>query len=293
MVNARERRRRERRGGSVRRRTREIVAVARPGDAPSRWFDLGIRALILLNVVAVVLETVPSLHLAAGGFFWWFETFSVAVFSVEYVARVWSCVEDPRYARPLGGRLRYAATPLALVDLLAVLPSLLPMVGVDLRLLRAVRLFRLFRILKLARYSATLRAMGRVFRRRREELVITLSAIGLLLLVASSLMYFAEHGAQPEKFSSIPAAMWWGVVTLTTLGYGDVYPITALGRLLGGVIALSGLLIVALPTAILGAGFIEEMDFSRGRDARSRCPHCGEPLQDVHREGRDVAGRDE
>lgn len=264
---------------SMRRRTREIVAVAQPGDAPSRWFDFGIRALIALNVVAVILETVPALHDAAGAFFWWFETFSVTVFTVEYLARVWSCVEDSRYAAPVRGRLRYAVTPLAVIDLMAVLPSLLPLVGVDLRLLRGVRLFRLFRILKLTRYSASLRAMGRVFRRRREELTITLSAIGLLLLVASSLMYFAEHAAQPEKFSSIPEAMWWGVVTLTTLGYGDVYPVTSLGRLLGGVIALSGLLIVALPTAILGAGFIEEMEASRGRRPPGWCPHCGERLK--------------
>lgn len=249
------------RTGSLRRRTWDVVEIARPGDRASRAFDIGIRALILLNVFAVVLETVPELEAAAGGLFAAFEAFSVAIFSVEYLARVWSSVESPRYAGSgaVAGRLRFAATPLALIDLLAVLPSFLPMLGFDLRLLRGVRLFRLVRILKLTRYSRSLQTLGRVFRRARDQLVLTLSGVAFVLLVASSAMYYAEHAVQPEQFSSIPEAMWWGVVTLTTLGYGDVYPVTLLGRIMGGVFALSGILLVALPTAILGAAFVEEM----------------------------------
>lgn len=245
----------------IRARTWQIVEIARPGDRTSRAFDFGIRALILLNVVAVVLETVPELAAAASGLFTAFEAFSVAVFSVEYLARVWSAVEHPDYGRSgsLLGRLRFAVTPLAVVDLLAVLPSLLPMLGFDLRLLRGIRLFRLVRILKLTRYSRSLQMLGRVFRRAREQLLLTLSGVAFVLLVASSAMYYAEHAVQPEQFSSIPEAMWWGVVTLTTLGYGDVYPVTLLGRIMGGVFALSGILLVALPTAILGAAFVEEM----------------------------------
>ncbi len=279
----------------LRRRTWEIVEVARPGDRPSWWFDVGIRLLIALNVAVVVVETVPEVAAVGGSFFRWFEIVSVAVFTAEYIARVWSAVEDPRYRRPVRGRLRFAATPLALVDLLAVLPALLPLVGFDLRILRGVRLFRLFRILKLGRYSRSLRTVGRVFRRRRGQLTIVLTALGLLLLVASSLMYLAEHEVQPEKFRSIPATMWWGVVTLTTLGYGDVYPVTVLGRFMAGIFALSGVLMVALPTAILGAGFMEVAGEEAGdgmRDpgrttdepgggtdtSRRRCPHCGEEL---------------
>jgi voltage-gated potassium channel len=278
----------------IRRRTWEIVEVARPGDGPSWWFDVGIRLLIGLNVAAVVVETVPEVAAVSGSFFRWFEIVSVAVFTAEYIARVWSSVEDPRYRRPVRGRLGFAATPLALVDLLAVLPALLPLVGLDLRILRGVRLFRLFRILKLGRYSRSLRTVGRVFRRRRGQLTIVLTALGFLLLVASSLMYLAEHDAQPERFRSIPAAMWWGVVTLTTLGYGDVYPVTALGRFMAAIFAVSGVLMVALPTAILGAGFMEVADEEsddRRREAGleadeaggtetdpRRCPHCGEEL---------------
>lgn len=265
-----------------RRRAWEILEVARPGDRTSERFDIAIRALIALNVVAVVLETVRALDEAAHAFFVGFEAFSVAVFTVEYVGRVWSCVEATEYRRAVRGRLRFALTPLALIDLLAVLPSLLPFLGIDLRILRGMRLFRLFRILKLTRYSRSLQTMGRAFRRSREELVITLSVTALSVLIASSVMYYAEHAAQPEQFSSIPAAMWWGVVTLTTLGYGDVFPVTGIGRLMGGVFAITGILLIALPTAILGAAFVEEVreGYPSHRGA-GPCPVCGRPPPDA------------
>ena len=204
----------------------------------------------------------------------------------------------PRFRGIILGRLRFAVTPLAVIDLLAVLPFWLPVLGVDLRALRGVRLFRLFRILKIARYSRALQTFGRVFRRKAEELVLTFAFVGFLLLIASLLLYYVEHDAQPETFSSVPAAMWWGIVTLTTVGYGDVYPVTVAGRLLGGVFALSAVLLIAMPTAILGAGFVEELDARKaswaptdavaGREAHDEdgalpkmaCPHCGAPLSE-------------
>lgn len=275
-------------GTSLRRRTWKIVEVARPGDRPSRIFDIAIRALIALNVLAVVVETVPAVDAAAGAWLRAFDLASVGIFSVEYVFRVWSCVEDDRFASPFRGRLRFARTPLAVVDLLAVLPFWLPLLGLDLRVLRAVRLFRLFRIFKIVRYSKALRTFGRVFRKKAEDLVLTLALVAFLLVMASSLLYFVENPAQPDVFSSIPAAMWWGVVTLTTVGYGDVYPVTVAGRIMGGFFALTALLLVALPTAILGAAFVEELAAVRkaageagGSDpdrAPTRCPHCGEVL---------------
>jgi voltage-gated potassium channel len=284
---------------TVRRRAWEILEIARPGDRASERFDVAIRLLIVLNVLAVILETMRSVDQVLHGFFRAFEAFSVAVFTLEYIGRVWSCVEAPRYRRPLRGRLRFAATPLAIVDLLAVLPSLLPFLGLDLRVLRGLRLFRLFRILKLTRYSRSMQTMGGAFRRSREELVITLSAAGMAVLIASSVMYFAENAAQPDQFSSIPASMWWGVVTLTTLGYGDIYPVTLPGQIMGGVFAISGILLIALPTAILGAAFVEELrggterpsddsahdDLAHGDAApagathdRALCPACGQPV---------------
>jgi len=266
----------------VRRRVWEILEIAQPGDDQSRAFDLAIRGLIALNVLSVILETVPEVEVSAGVWLRWFDLFSVLVFSVEYVLRLWSSVEGParRGRGAVSGRVRFALTPLLLIDLLAILPFYLPMAGVDLRILRGVRLFRLFRILKLARYSEALRTLGRVFARRRAELSLTLALVGFLLLLASALMLFAEHGAQPEKFPSIPAAMWWGIVTLTTLGYGDVYPITLVGRVLGGLFALVAILLFAMPTAILGSSFMEELEEAKKakKNVRGICPHCGSSL---------------
>lgn len=263
---------------SLRRRTWRILEPAPPGDRLSYGFDLFIRALIALNILAVILETVPGLREGASVFFSWFEWFSVAVFTAEYLARLWSSAADERYRAPLLGRLRFALTPLALIDLLAVLPAYLPALGVDLRVLRGARLFRLFRILKIARYSRALRTLGGAFRRKRAELLTTLSAVALVLLIASTVMYYAEHAAQPETFSSIPRAMWWGVVTLSTVGYGDMVPVTVLGRLMSGVFAIAALLLIAVPTAILGAGFLEEFE----TEDAATCPHCGKPLN-AHR----------
>jgi voltage-gated potassium channel len=144
--------------------------------------------------------------------------------------------------------------------------------GLDLRFMRLARTFRVFRVLKFARYSQALALIARVLRRRREELIVALGVILLLVVAASSLMYFAEHEAQPAAFSSIPQTMWWAVMTITTVGYGDVYPVTHVGRLLASMIALLGIGSFALPTSILGAGFLEEV----ARPPQSKtCPKCG------------------
>lgn len=238
-------------------------------------YDVAIISLICLNILAMMLETVQGLNAAYGGFFLAVELFSVAVFSADYLLRLWTCVERPAFRGAITGRLRYAVTPMALVDLLSVLPFFLPFLGVDLRFARALRIMRLLRLAKLARYSHALRMVGRVITGKKEELASTFSLVGVLLLVASSLMYFAERDAQPEKFSSIPAAMWWGIVTLTTVGYGDVFPITPHGQLLSAVIALLGIGVVALPTGILGAAFVEEMQASRRERTVVLCGRCG------------------
>jgi len=255
----------------------EILDVAKPGDRASRAFDISILTLIALNVAALVLDSVQSIHQQLGAFFDVFEVISVAVFSAEYLLRVWSCTASPRYASPLWGRVRFALTPLALVDLSAVLPFYLPFLGVDLRFMRAVRLTRLFRVMKVARYSQAVRTIGRVFAARKEELGVTVFVMLLLLLMASCLMYFAESDSQPDKFSSIPATMWWAVATLTTVGYGDVCPITPLGKVIAGVVSVLGIGMFALPTGILGAGFLEEVR-SRKQKKATICPHCGKEL---------------
>lgn len=264
---------------NVKRRVYEILEVASEGDRASRRFDICILTLITLNGVALVLETVKGVHERAERLFFLFEVFSVVIFTAEYLLRLWCCTTSPDYTKPVRGRFKFALTPLALIDLLAILPFYLPWVGVDLRLVRVVRLFRLFRLAKLVRYSVALRTFDRVLREKKEELLTSLTFLMLLLILAATLMYFAENDAQPENFSSIPAAMWWGIATLTTVGYGDVYPVATIGKLIGSVIAVLGIGMFALPTGILGAAFLEEVE--RRKAKPKQCPHCGKDLADT------------
>jgi len=206
-----------------------------------------------------VLETVPGLAARYRGWFLVIELVSVFVFTVEYALRLWSCVEDRRhdYRDPVRGRLRYALTPMAIVDLLAVLPFyLFFLIPMDLRILR---LLRLVRLLKITRYSPALRSLGAVFKAEARSMLGAAMLMGMAVLLASSVMYVLERDAQPDNFDSIPKAMWWGVVTLTTVGYGDVTPVTVLGRVFGAMVTVFGIGIFALPTAILAAGFAREL----------------------------------
>ena len=254
-----------------------IYGILEPGDEDSKYFDPVIMGLIVLNVAAVVLETVHSIYSAYAPLFRAFDIFSVAVFTVEYILRVWSCTVNPRFKDPVRGRLRFIMTPLSLVDLMAVLPFYLPVFFLDLRFMRAMRLFRLFRVLKLARYSEALQTFVDVLRLKKEEILLMFFAIMILLVVSSSLMYEAENAAQPEAFSSIPVAMWWGIVTLATVGYGDVYPVTLWGKLIGSIVVILGIGLFALPTGVLASGFAEVLA-KRKEDRKMqkfRCPHCG------------------
>lgn len=263
--------------GKIKKRTYEILEVAAPGDVASRIFDIFIVVLIFLNVLAVILGTIEKLSIQFSDFFKIFEIFSVIVFTLEYILRIWSCTANPKYVKPTSGRVRFIFTPLALVDLFAILPFYLPMlIPFDLRFIRAIRLIRLFRLFKLGRYSDAIKLFGKVMKSKKEELFITIFAIFILLTISSSFLYYVEHEAQPEAFSNIPAAMWWGVATLTTVGYGDIYPITALGKVLGAIISLLGIGLFAMPAGILSAGFIEEI--RKRREVLNICPHCGEKL---------------
>lgn len=261
----------------AKRRAHQIVNSPEDGGRASRMFDQAIFLLIGSTAVAIVLETIAPIEEAAQGAFDVFEVVTVAIFSVEYLLRLWSCTEDEDFAHPVWGRMRFAVQPLVLIDLLAILPFYVPLVvGLDLRIARVLRLLRL---LKLTRYSESMSIIGDVLRSRREALISTLFVGFVLLLFASGLMYLAERDAQPEGFSSIPAAMWWGMVTLTTVGYGDLFPVTPLGRGLGAAVALLGIGLFALPAGILGSAFVEELDRRRSAEPESpTCPHCGKSL---------------
>lgn len=269
--------------GRAKQRTFEILQIpSAPEDVPGRVFDAFIIVLICLNVAAVLFESVGDNHATYAWLLQPFETISLIVFAAEYALRVWSVTADPAYASPVAGRLRFIASPYALIDLLAIAPVLLTaFLVLDLRFLRVVRLLRL---LKLTKYSESTVILGRVLRSRRQALGTALFVVLIALFIVSSLMYFAEHEAQPDKFSSIPASMWWGVVALTTTGYGDVVPVTALGQVLGGLTAVVGVGVIALPVGILASGFIEELDKAKAQRVTVKpavptaCPHCGKQL---------------
>ena len=236
-----------------------LLESSASGNWLGRWFDRFMIALIVTNVIAVILESVGSLAAAIPDFFWTFELFSVAVFTVEYLARVWVCTENPEpgYGHPVLGRLRQMATPMALIDLIAILPFYLAfLISVDLRFMRVFRLLRLF---KLTRYSSALETLGAVVYGQRRPLGAALMIMLIVLVFASSIVYLFEHEAQPKAFASIPHAMWWGLATLTTVGYGDVTPITPEGRIFGAFIMVLGVGMFALPAGILATGFADEI----------------------------------
>lgn len=234
------------------------VLEARRLRGPALAVQATLTGLILLNVLAVVLETVEPIRAGNARLFQAFEIFSVTVFAAEYLIRLYAAVESPhdRFRHPLWGRLRFVLTPLALVDLAAILPIILQAVtGLD---AGALRVLRLLRMLKLLRYSSSMAMLGRVVYSERRSLAGALVIFLVLLVLSSTIAYLAERTAQPKSFGSIPDAMWWAMAALTTVGYGDVTPVTTLGRLVGGFVVLLGIGAIALPTGIIASAFVEE-----------------------------------
>ena len=265
----------------MKQRIHEILEADQDGDWLSQVVDVLLMLLIVSNVTAIIISTDESIYGSVPpGFFSWFEGVSFAIFAAEYALRVWVCTVDPQYAHPVKGRLRFALQPLMLADAVAVASYYvilaLAVSGIDLGAFRALRLIT--RMARMARYSPGLRALASAITARKNELLGVVSVVGALLVLASSLMYFAEHSAQPDKFPSIPATMWWGIITVTTVGYGDVAPITPAGRLLAGVIALLGIGIFALPAGILGSSFMEQVNQRRSPPVARTCPHCGQDI---------------
>ena len=266
---------------TIRRRLYLILSPDERGGTIERIFEAILVLTIIINIIAIVLDSVPSIHDQYAYIFDKLEIYSLVFFTVEYVARIYSIVEDPRYADPVNGRIKYAISPLAIIDLLALLPFYLRFLTLDLRFLRIFRLMALFRMFKIARYLHALSIFRRVLRDRKEQLVLSFIFILFILVVISFVMFYVENEAQPDKFSSIPATMWWGIATLTTVGYGDIVPITSLGKFLGGFFAIAGVGLLALPAGILSSGFFEMLHQKNGPQKPAKiCPHCGKEIHD-------------
>ncbi|WP_105169050.1 ion transporter [Pseudoalteromonas sp. T1lg23B] len=232
-----------------------------------RYLDIFLIALIMVNVIAIVLESVPSLAKQYQAFFLELELVSVAIFSVEYLLRLWCSVDKIEYKNlscsNLKKRITYTFSPLAIIDLLAILPTLLMVfITFDLRFLRVIRLLRIF---KLTRYSRAMQLLLAAFKEEGSSLLAAFFIMSVVLIMASCGIYLLEHDIQPDKFGSIPQSMWWAMATLTTVGYGDVVPVTAAGRFFGGVITLLSMGMVAIPTGLLASSFADQL--RKRRDA--------------------------
>ena len=249
----------DRRIRRIKKRLYVILEAGKTQDLASQIFDWFMVTLILTNIVAFTAETVPSVQAAYGPALEMFNLVSIAIFTVEYFVRLWVCTEHPplRGRHPVEARLSFALNPTMLIDLAVILPFYInALIGIDLRILR---IFRLVRFLKLVRFSPALTTLTNVLVTERRALMGEALIMFGLLVCSGTAMHFVEGKAQPEAFGTIPDAMWWAISTLTTVGYGDVVPITALGRVIGGVVMIFGLGMFALPIGIIATGFSQEI----------------------------------
>lgn len=250
---------------TLRNRVFRMMEIAQDGKGLSRVVDYFLIGLISLSVIAVIFESMPSIETRYGPALALFEAITIGIFTVEYLLRIWSSVEADSATgqTSLQARVSYMTSFHAIIDILAILPFYLLMLGifgsVDMRFLRAVRLLR---VLKLTRYSAAMNMVFITFRENGRSLGAAFLILVTVMLLAASGMYYFERQSQPEAFGSIPAAMWWAFATLTTVGYGDVTPITVGGRIFGALITVVGIGMVALPTSILATGYSQQLKIS-------------------------------
>lgn len=249
-----------------------ILHKPEPGNILARYANYFLAALILVNAVAVAIESVHDLQEQWGELIALVEAVSTALFIIEYVARSWVCVEQGRFSRPVLGRLRYALRPLSLLDLIAIVTYWTPW---DLRFLRVARLIRLLKVLHLHEFEAALHRLSGSLRRRRELLIVSVTLMLFCVYVSSAMLYHLEHARQPEIFSSIPATFWWACETFTTIGYGDMIPMTLFGRICAGFISVFGIGVFALPGAIITAAIIESSAASDDPAEGMVCEACG------------------
>lgn len=251
----------------------------------NKVFIKSLYILIVLNIISLILESYQEIRQDFSTFLFYFEAISVIIFSVEYLLRLWTADLNPEYTgNSFIKRLKFTFSTLGLIDLFAILPFYLPfLITIDLRILRILRLLRLLRIFKLSRYSKSFQIISSVLKETRSELSVTFFVAFVLLILSSTLMYYIESSVQPEAFASIGHSFWWAIATLTTVGYGDVYPITALGKVLSAIIALIGIGFVALPTGIISSVFVEKIQkenaVKHNENKECTCPNCGTVFQ--------------
>lgn len=258
----------------------KIISADDKDYLPSKIFDIIIMILIVESIISVILSTFSNVPSSISDVIGNIEIFSIIVFTIEYFLRIWT--SDLLYPQEgkIKSRIKYIFSFMALIDLFAILPFYIPFVtNVDLRMLRLLRLIRMIRIFKLNRYTTSLTVISSVLIRKKDQLISSIFIVFILMLISSILMYYFEHDAQPEIFENAFSGLWWAIATLTTVGYGDIYPITVMGKIISALIALLGIGMVAVPTGIISAGFSEVLEEQKnGEKEYKYCPHCGEKL---------------
>lgn len=250
----------------------------------SKYYNVFSSSLIIISILLIILESFESLNIFLGTVSYTIESVVVIFFSIEYVLRIITSpyqYPENKFTAPL----LFIFSILGLIDLLSILPFYLPMfIQTNLTFLRVLRLFRLMRIFKLLRYSESVMTLGKAVSRIKTELISTLFITFIVLLFSANIMYIVENKAQPEAFSNMGEALWWAVATLTTVGYGDIYPVTSLGKVISGCMALIGIGIVAIPAGLLSSAFVSEIEERKRKKAgikvdKHKCPHCDKTLK--------------
>lgn len=241
-------------------------------------------SLVVLNIISIMIDT-SALPTFLREFFFITEMISVIVFTLEYVLRLWTCTYINPNEKPLKVRIRYMFSFMATVDLLSILPFYLPfLIPSTLVIFRSLRLMRILRLFKLNRYIDSLKIIALVFKRKKHQLVSCLFILAILILVSSVLIYDVERSAQPDKFEDVASGIWVIITTITTVGYGDVYPVTVPGRVLCAITLILGAASLAIPSGIISAGFVEISNetnkSNKGKNACDKkiCPHCGKQI---------------
>ena len=244
-------------------RSKIAQLLSSDGSDSANRVDLALITLISLSIIMVILESVQELDAAYGSFFFAFEVFSVAIFTVEYLLRIWAVPDTSPYQekerkKPLIDRIKYSFTPMALIDLMAIAPFYIGLIvpGADLRFLRALRMLR---ILRLARFSKSITLLLDILVEERKSFFAAFTILMIMMIIASCGIYIFEHTTQPDTFGSIPSSMYWALVTLTTVGYGDVTPVTTGGRFFASLVTVIGVGMAALPAGILASSFSDAL----------------------------------
>ena len=250
---------------------------------PDRFFDFLIITLVLVNVALIFLESYKSIYEQFREIATFIEIITVLVFTIEYILRIWTCTCYKDYRDPVKGRLKYACTIYMIIDLIAILPFYVALLfPFHPRVVQFCRLCRIFRIFKLLRYYSTVEVIFSVLVKKKDYIFSIILILFTFLISSTFVMYTVESVAQPEKFEDFDNALWWAVVTMTTVGYGDVYPVTHIGKMFTIVMMLLGIGIIALPTGIIASGFLDEMRIRSEHEESKRIPSVADELRKIH-----------